>query len=142
MGSRVVEVVHLPPRGTSATKEQAGRSGAKVRAQTWEDGFPTRAVPAQSPPQEPVAAEKIEPVAHVMPVRQPVIAQPATTPPHTPPEAAQTAEPRPARRARPTARRIADPFDETDDGANCFRCGYLIEPARERRGLMTCAECG
>jgi hypothetical protein len=141
-GSRVVEVVRLPATGMTARKGQAGRSDVKVRAQTWEGGFPTRAAPAQSPLQEPVAAEKIEPVAHVMPVRQPAVVQPEPTPPHAPPDAAQAAEPRPARRARPTARRIADPFDETDDGANCFRCGYLIEPARERRGLMTCAECG
>lgn len=38
-------------------------------------------------------------------------------------------------------RRVADPFDATDDGANCIRCGYAIQPARERRGLMTCAGC-
>jgi hypothetical protein len=40
------------------------------------------------------------------------------------------------------ARRVADPFDANDDGANCLRCGYAVEPARERRGLMTCAGCG
>jgi hypothetical protein len=40
------------------------------------------------------------------------------------------------------AKRIADPFDADDDRANCMRCGYAIEPARERRGLMTCAGCG
>jgi hypothetical protein len=41
-----------------------------------------------------------------------------------------------------TVRRVADPFDADDDGANCLRCGYMVEPARERRGLMTCAACG
>jgi len=35
-----------------------------------------------------------------------------------------------------------DPFNSDDDGASCMRCGYLIESSRERRGLMTCAECG
>uniref|UniRef100_UPI001E36BC7C hypothetical protein n=1 Tax=Neoroseomonas rubea TaxID=2748666 RepID=UPI001E36BC7C len=43
--------------------------------------------------------------------------------------------------AAPQARPVADPFDTTDDGANCLRCGYLVEPARERRGLLTCAGC-
>lgn len=38
-------------------------------------------------------------------------------------------------------RHVADPFDSSDDGANCMRCGYAIEPARENRGLMTCAAC-
>jgi hypothetical protein len=41
-----------------------------------------------------------------------------------------------------SARRIADPFDADDDLANCMRCGYAIEPEREKRGLMTCSECG
>ncbi|TDH58003.1 hypothetical protein E2C06_34885 [Dankookia rubra] len=41
-----------------------------------------------------------------------------------------------------TPRSYADPFAEDDDGANCIRCGYLVEPAREKRGLLTCAGCG
>jgi hypothetical protein len=40
------------------------------------------------------------------------------------------------------ARRVADPFDASDTGANCMRCGYAIEAGRERRGLMTCVACG
>jgi len=39
-------------------------------------------------------------------------------------------------------RRIADPFNASDEGANCMRCGYAIEATREKRGLMTCSECG
>jgi hypothetical protein len=39
-------------------------------------------------------------------------------------------------------RRVADPFNASDDGANCMRCGYAVEPAREKRGLMICSECG
>jgi hypothetical protein len=39
-------------------------------------------------------------------------------------------------------RRVADPFDASDEGANCMRCGYAVEPVREKRGLMTCSECG
>ncbi|MDO9714295.1 hypothetical protein [Paracraurococcus lichenis] len=39
-------------------------------------------------------------------------------------------------------RSFADPFAGEDDGANCLRCGYLVEAAREKRGLLTCAACG
>jgi hypothetical protein len=38
-------------------------------------------------------------------------------------------------------RRFADPFADDDGGANCIRCGYLVEQAREKRGLMTCLKC-
>jgi hypothetical protein len=38
-------------------------------------------------------------------------------------------------------RRVADPFNASDDGANCMRCGYAIESAREKRGMMTCLSC-
>ena len=41
-----------------------------------------------------------------------------------------------------TARRVADPFDAEDDGANCMRCGYAVEAVREKRGLLTCGRCG
>ncbi|MDO9712800.1 hypothetical protein [Paracraurococcus lichenis] len=41
-----------------------------------------------------------------------------------------------------TARRFADPFAMGDDGANCLRCGYLVEAEREGRGLLTCSACG
>jgi hypothetical protein len=57
----------------------------------------------------------------------------------------------PAERRRPrtpeaktpkvAVRRFADPFADGDDGTNCLRCGYLVEPARERRGLLTCSTC-
>jgi hypothetical protein len=29
-----------------------------------------------------------------------------------------------------------------DESANSLGCGYLVEPAREKRGLLTCAACG
>jgi hypothetical protein len=47
-----------------------------------------------------------------------------------------------ANSAKKTARHFADPFAAGDDGANCMRCGYLVEPVREKRGLLTCAACG
>jgi hypothetical protein len=45
------------------------------------------------------------------------------------------------KKAKGPSRRVADPFDADDDGANCMRCGYAVEPARERHGLMTCSGC-
>jgi hypothetical protein len=43
--------------------------------------------------------------------------------------------------AKATVPQFADPFAD-GDGANCLHCGYLVEPAREKRGLMTCSACG
>jgi hypothetical protein len=40
------------------------------------------------------------------------------------------------------SRRFADPFADDDSGANCLRCGYLVERAREDCGKMTCSQCG
>lgn len=145
-GSRVVEVVRLPARGASATGSPR-RSDAAVRAQTWDEGFPAKSVPPPSPAPQPVPAEAPEPVTHVMPVWQRTIVEPEMeAAPTAPPEPAQSAARPPSKRALRTAtaasRRVADPFDPDDEGANCVRCGYLIEPARERRGIMTCAECG
>jgi hypothetical protein len=142
-GSRVVEVVRLPSRGAPAGRDPARTSEARLRAAVWEDGFPAKTMaPAAEP--EPVAAEAPEPVTHVMPAWEPTRhEQPeATTAEETPaPESPRRRQAAPSR-AEPEARRVADPFDASDDGANCLRCGYMVEPARERRGLMTCAACG
>jgi len=40
-----------------------------------------------------------------------------------------------------TRRSFADPFAADDSGTNCIRCGYRVSPGREKRGLMTCAQC-
>jgi hypothetical protein len=46
------------------------------------------------------------------------------------------------RATKSAAKRVfADPFAADDTGANCIRCGYLVSPAREKRGLMTCVQC-
>jgi hypothetical protein len=94
---------------------------------------------------QPLAPEPAEPVVHVTPSWQTTLLQRETAVAPAPPEASQTGMEPPARRARRTrvglTRHVADPFDETDDRANCLRCGYAIEPAREQRGLMTCAAC-
>lgn len=147
-GSRVVEVVHLPKGrkpGVSAAVTRRTESG--VRAETWDGGFPTRLAPPSPPLTLPEPAKAPEQVGHVItrwePVAEPV---PSSPPPPVPVEA----RPRPveetkARSARGStrdkARPVADPFDPEDDRANCLRCGYALEPGRERRGLMTCAAC-
>jgi hypothetical protein len=61
--------------------------------------------------------------------------------PAEPPVETAVAGPRKPRVPKAAVRRFADPFAD-EDGANCIRCGYLVEPAREKRGLMTCSVCG
>jgi hypothetical protein len=142
-GSRTVEVVHLRSRGATPGKDEPSHATQRLRAATWDEGFPARTTQAPPAAPAPRAAPAPQPVGHVMPVRTLLAPEPAPAP----------AEPPPARRGRPPgrprsdaaerhARRVADPFDATDEGANCLRCGYMVEPAREKRGLMTCAACG
>jgi hypothetical protein len=50
-------------------------------------------------------------------------------------------KPEPENQPISTRRTFADPFAADDTGTNCIRCGYLVSPAREKRGLMTCAKC-
>jgi hypothetical protein len=141
-GSRVVEVVRLPTKGAPQGEGGARRSDVRLRAATWEDGFPARSAlpPQAAAPVEigTAAPPAAEPVAHVMPVWQRRVEEPevAAAPP-PPPDAAP-----PAPAPRRAGRRVADPYDMEDDGANCLRCGYAVQPARARRGLMTCAGCG
>lgn len=137
-GSRVVEVVHLRP-GAPRPREEAPRKEAfSVRAASWEDGFPARQAPRL--PDLPAApAPAAAPTVHVMPAWEPS-PSPESVPAAEPP--ATAADTVPARKPRRAGRRVADPFDPADDGANCLRCGYAIEPSRDRRGLLTCAACG
>ncbi len=139
-GSRVVEVVHMRSGAAPAGKERPRRIDTHVRAASWEDGFPAREVPTLRLPAE-AAPPEAQPTAHVMPAWVPI----ETTPSVEAKEVAATTVVPVAvpdlPKARKTTRRIADPFDSADDGANCMRCGYAIEPAREKRGLLTCAAC-
>lgn len=142
-GSRVVEVVHV--RSGGAMRDRPPRVAAHVRAASWDGGFPAKRSVVAPILVEPVTVEPAAPTAHVMPAWKPAAA--AEAPPPPPAEALQDGERRPRGRPRklaPTApsRRVADPFDTADEGANCMRCGYAIEPAREKRGLMTCSRCG
>lgn len=146
-GHRVVEVVRLPPRSeTSDSKGSTQRLACNVHAQTWDAGFPARSVTAPSPVPKPAAVEPVVPVAHVMPMWERSTHEPEAelvpAPAEVLPKARQARVPRSRRAVDGAARRFADPFDASDERANCLRCGYAIQPARERRGLMTCAGCG
>jgi hypothetical protein len=147
-GSRVVEVVRLPAKGAASPGGASRQTDYRLRAATWDDGFPAKSAPAPSifspPPAAdappPIAPPLAPPVVHVMPGWAPSSVEPQTRP-----APAADATPRAARTRRTVpavSRRVADPFDAADDVANCLRCGYVVEPSRERRGLMTCAACG
>lgn len=147
-GSRVVEVVRLPPRGATAGHAQAHRPASKVLAATWDGGFPPKSAWAPSPSAEPIATVTAKPVAHMMPMWEPAETAGANASPKPsapegrPSQTAEPAAPLSPKKPRTRSRRVADPFDPADEGANCLRCGYAIQPARARRGLMTCAGCG
>jgi hypothetical protein len=144
--SRVVEVVHIRRGGSLPAANQPPSTGGRVRAATWPDGFRARTAPPPPPSNaEPSLTTAAKPVAHLLsnwvpPTRQSTtgMAVAAAGPTKT---LAPDSEAKPkARRGRP--RRFADPFAADDDRANCLRCGYLVEQAREKRGLMTCSKCG
>jgi hypothetical protein len=145
-GSRTVEVVHVRSGAPGRAADQAGPRSSGVRAASWADGFPARDAPPAFPDApKPAAATPTAPTFHVMPARSPSVpaaeAAPAVPDPR-PDIAVRRGRGRPRKTtALATARRIADPFDPTDEGANCLRCGYVVEPAREKRGLMTCEQC-
>ncbi|SHK36449.1 hypothetical protein SAMN02745194_04776 [Roseomonas rosea] len=148
-GSRVVEVVHLPTRGASPTASVAHRADPGVRAQTWEGGFPAAVAPRlPSSSAQPVGVKAPVQVGHVLTRWTPTALEVAKPPSelvhveHKPSPHHQPAKRPSSGKARHATRRIADPLDAGDDGANCLRCGYVIQPWRERRGLMTCAGCG
>ena len=148
--SRVVEVVHVRRSGPRPVEDRPRPAPRSVRAEVWPEGF--RAKPASPLPSQdirPVAPEPAQPTVHVMPMWEPTqqrAAQPAAEPAEQPGgmAAAGGRAPRvPKPRApKTTGRLFADPFSPDDGGANCIRCGYLVEPAREKRGLMTCSGCG
>ncbi len=142
MGSRAVEVVHVRSTGVPTGKGQLRRPAFNDRAATWENGFPARPA-AQFPTKvDAEAPARAEPITHVMPMWEPTAVEAEVATPgrnEAPVVAAVEAS---HARPRKSARRVADPFDASDDCANCLRCGYAIEAAREQRGLMTCSACG
>ena len=111
--SRVVEVVHRRSGYTAPQVEQAPAASVGHLMPGWEPLLPPL------PPAEPVAKTPVG----VRP--RPRVARPDRS------DAASAS----------TRRGFADPFAVDGTGANCIRCGYLVSPAREKRGLMTCVQC-
>jgi len=146
----VVEVVHVRRSGPGPVEDRPRSAPWGVRAEVWPEGF--RAKPASSlPPHDiqPSAPEPPPPTVHVMPMWEPPwqrSAQPEPQPAKQPGGMAAV-EGRTLRVPKPmapklTGRLFPDPCSSDDGGVNCIRCGYLVEPAREKRGLMTCSGCG
>ena len=138
---RVVEVVHRRSDRTTPPAEPANPSAHTAHAATWPEGFQPRSTPVPAPADSATVAAAPAPpqVGHLMPGWEPLLApvepaEPATKPMASPRHYSRAAKP-------PVERRFADPFAAADTGANCFRCGYLVETAREQRGLLTCAQC-
>ena len=141
--SRVVEVVHIRRDRARPVEDHPPPASWNVRTEIWPESLQAKQ------DIQTVAPEPAPPVVHVMPMWEPSPPQPAptVTPPDEPlVEPAMAGQHRSrtpkARTSEGEARHFADPFAEGEDGANCLRCGYLVEPARERRGLLTCSSCG
>ena len=139
--SRVVEVVH---RRSDRPSEATRLERSLAHAASWPEGFQARSGPVPPPLEASNATpDPAPPVGHVMPGWEPLLPplEPAGT--SEPPPLPQPS-PKKARQASPLqmpGRTFADPFATEDTGANCIRCGYLVSPARERRGLTTCVRC-
>lgn len=145
--SRVVEVVHLRRDGLKPEDARPRSTAGKLRAQTWPEGFRARStLPPTQHDVEPVSPGPPPPIAHMMPVWAPPPQRDAERSSIEADATARTDAAGPNGSAMPKApkprtRRFADPFATDDNRANCLRCGYLVEKARDRRGLMTCATC-
>jgi hypothetical protein len=145
-GSRTVEVVHL--RSGAGRNDRPQRLDPRVRAASWDGGFQAKQPVATTA--SPTIFTATPPTTHVMPAWEAAATKEASSAPTSemaagaPDATARRGRGRPRKLVSPTlpARHVADPFDADDNGANCMRCGYAIEPAREKRGLMTCAGCG
>ncbi len=148
--NRVVEVVHVAHGTPGLRKNPPHPVRRDGQAESWPNGFRAKsASPVPVPDAQPIAPKPISPVVHVMPAWEPSALQAAFTeePLTQVLRSTQTMEHDAQHDAassspRTVTRRFADPFAADDDGANCTRCGYLIEPAREKRGLWTCSKCG
>jgi hypothetical protein len=140
MASRAVEVVHVRSNAAPMGKSQLRRLTFTYRAATCENGFPARP-PAQLPAKvDPKPPARAEPVTQVMPMWEPTAVEETTqVRDEAPVAAAVSAMAASHLRTHKSVRRVADPFAASDNGANCMRNGYAIEPAREKLGLLTCS---
>ena len=139
--SRVVEVVHRRLGHTALPAEQA-------YAAPGPEEFQSRSDPSSPSSEAPAATSvPVPPVGHLMPGWEPLL------PPIQPAEAAGKIQagirPRPRStkleqskdQPKSIKRAFADPYVADDTGTNCMRCGYLVSPVREKRGLLTCLKC-
>ena len=146
--SRVIEVVHLRTSRAKPASADVQRQPPThlAHAETWSEGFHARSAP-MAPPAIP--ADPVLQVGHLIPSWEPLL--PPLQPPTTyiaPLVEVTAATCRTKRLAAPdrealkrAPRHFADPFDPEDTGSNCIRCGYLIETAAERTGLVICSQC-
>jgi hypothetical protein len=147
--ARMVEVVHVRRDRSRPSKDHPRPAPASQHAETWLEALQTKpARPLLPQDIQPIVPEPTPPVVHVMPMWAPSQPQPVSPAPKPDRVVGEAGMARQRRRRMPAeplskvaARRFADPFAD-EDGANCLRCGYLVEPAREKRGLLTCLACG
>ena len=139
--SRVVEVVHRRSGHRAPAVEPAP-------AASWPEGFQGRSAPTLPPAEDPAASPvPAPPVAHLMPDWEPLLVPLQPVEPAAKIPAGSRPRPRIAKPEQPenqpksAKRASADPFAAGDSGTNCIRCGYLVSPAREKCGLMTCMQC-
>lgn len=146
---RVVEVVHVHRDRGNPARQQSRQHAGPVRVAIWEDGFKAKpAAPALFAEPSPAKQEPAQPVTHVLRQWQPAPPPAVERAGDAEAKAVEPVGGGPARRGRPRKakpetpeRSFVDPYAD-EAGANCMRCGYLVEAARERRGLLTCANCG
>jgi hypothetical protein len=139
--SRVVEVVHRRSGHKAPPAEPA-------HAATWQEGFQSRSAPTLPSAEDRGATPApTPPVAHLMPGWKPLLpplrpVEPAAKVPAASQPRSRIVKPeQPENQPKSAKRDFADPFAADDSGTNCIRCGYLVSPAREKRGLMTCMQC-
>ena len=133
--SRSIEVVQLSRHGIGPADDQVRTGSRGVRGEAWPVEFEAKPKPPLTPfDTQPSPTPSPAPqVGHVVERTPRLLAALPVQPELTAPRQA---------RGRPRQERIfADPFAADDSGANCFRCGYLVEAAREKRGKLTCAAC-
>jgi hypothetical protein len=135
--SRMVEVVHRRSSHKASPAEP-------TPAASWPEGFQGRSAPTLPSAEDPVESSvyltgrpshaRLGAAVGAPPAGragcQASSGQPASA------AGRQAGEP-----AEIDRRAFADPFAADDSGTNCIRCSYLVSPAREKRGLMTCLQC-
>jgi hypothetical protein len=137
--SRVVEVVHRRSGRTAPLAEP-------THAAPWWEDIQGHSTPTLLLAEEHAAtAAPVPQVGHLMPGWKPLLLQPAEDAPEVQPRMRpqqRIAKPKRSKdQPMSTKRAFADPFAADDTGTNCIRCGYLVSPAREKRGLLTCTQC-